>query len=618
MPVSPSNKPIAKNLQGIESAEQHADRDPVRNVLQQAIHGIADLLHKASGSLQSCNLKNCLTASQPKNTKGLLLSLDNAVETDDFSAVKTFLDAGATVEPDLFDGASRAMKSFILFSGRLKKLYPNLQNTHDLDHLDQAILECHAKPAQYKERFMAALALLQNEIGSQSNAVAWRAAVNDGQVSIQRAILLLKPLRKISLALKDLNKVTDPGVRLVMKEIPYHPARHTKQVKINGAAKFLRSHNSIQCRHITMHRLMRQSMRPDGKFRLSESAETYSNALEASLHIPEEIDRHYVNLVTKAPELHLVDISFLGKAIARQLSDLSDAKPTKLFLIQAHNHAMSLRLHLKEFNQRPCYVLDFYDPNLSTTHVRMASDNIDTFKGLELSNLIHRNVFPTYFPNSSHLVLMTKVPDNLSEFVNNPDQADKQPRRLESLTLTGPESLIEPEAMYYLLQAGLGHEIRQLAPALFSLPYSDRMRALDARSSRDVPGLHAALQDGHASTVRVFGELLFHSQHTSYPQDLIDLVSAQRWDKVPGLYFAMQNGHYETVQEFVQLVYSLNLPLATKLSLLDPQNTKGFSGRQAAIKSGHPKVAELIEQALENLNPGGRGFKGEPGFTKIN
>lgn len=616
MPPNPINKTTQTCLQGTADSSHIRTTNPARNVFQLAIHGLAELLQKAGGSLQSCSIKNCLSPSQGASQQGLLLSLDNAIETDDFSAVKTFLDAGSRVATDAFDNASPAMKSFILFSGRVQKLYPNPQSMANLDALDHALLACCNQPEAYKERFMNALELLHNEMGSQSNAIAWRTAVNDGHLSVQKAILLLKPLRQISLILKDRDKVSDPGVKAVMKEIPYHPPRHNKAVKINGVAKFLRSRNPIQCRHITMHRLMRQAMHADGKFRLSESQETYSRAVDASQNIPEEIDRQYVNLVTKAPQLHLIDVSFAGRAIARQFSDMSPDSSPKLFLIQAHNHAMSLGLIVKQVDQKPCYVLDFFDPNLAPTHVRMAADNVDTFKSIKLSDLIHRSVYRSYFPDDSHLALMTKAPDNLHEFVNNPDQSPSQPRSLESLTLASQESLLEPEAIYYLLQAGLGSEIRQLGAALISQPYAERMRSLEARSTKDVPGFHAALQDGYADTVRAFGEILIHLQNHSYPQDLIDLVSAQRWDKVPGFYFAVQNGHVDAVKEYIQLVYTLNLPIQTKLALLNPVNSKGFSARHAAIKNGHREVADLVDQALRTLDP--RGIERETGLTKIN
>jgi hypothetical protein len=365
-----------------------------------------------------------------------------------------------------------------------------------------------------------------------------------------------------------------------------------------------------------MYRLMRQSEASDGKFTLSDKSETYTSTISASIHIPEEVDRHYVNLVRHAPELHLVDVELMGKEIAKQFIKLSATNSTELFLLQAHNHSMSLRLRVKESNGKTHYVLDFYDPNLSNTHVRMASDNLNTFKQLSLSDLIHKQAYKTYFPDGAHLTIMTKVPKNLKQFVQNPQQMVKEPRRLVGYTLVEPNQLIEPEAVYFLMQAGLASEIKHLTPSLMSLNYTERMRALDARSTRGMPGFHMALQDGHTSAVRAFGEILFNLQGRMYPQDLIGLLTAARWDNVPGLYFAMQNGHTETVKEYIQLISALNLPPQTKLMLLNPVNSKGINGQTAARKNGHPEAAEILDQAIQNLTHG-RSFKSKASLTEV-
>ena len=544
---------------------------------------LQDLLAHAFLQNRSLAIKEALLRHPACDLPIRQTALELAVQHNDHPLAQQALQQGADSGKITARPQADAMRFLLTYARRKNKLYPpNASRDQDTD-LDRALqngLDDRAREAARK--------LLDQATSGKDVREAWRDAVKAKQLDVQRALLLLKVDRDRGFRLKQEDAVTDQGVAEVMKEIPYFSPKRGLPQNFNCQARFSGTNKEIECRHLVEHRQSEQERSPQIKFDDAQFASKESIAA----HVSYDTEAKYRHLLAHATEARLLHNRDFGKALVQQFAAMAaEGEASRLIMLTSTNHAMSVQLRLKEKDGKPHYVAALFDPNLTTSHVRIASDSLLTLETLTLENVIDgEDLYNDYYPEPDGLSMMFVRPSAQE------GQAMTEPARgtVENRTLTSSieDREINPTALFYMLETGCAGDLRRLRGEIASRPEKERIELLAAKNAKGVPGLCMALQDGHADAIKAFGELLL-----LVPEDQrAALLAAKNAEGVPGLYMALQEGHVDAIKAFGELL--LLVPEGQRAALLVAKNAKGYPGLYMALQDGHADTVRAFGELL--------------------
>ena len=523
------------------------------------------------------------------------------------------------------------MEKLLNFVRRKNILYPpHLPHDQGTD-LDCALRKLSVPPAKQEARQLLNQALSGKNIGE-----AWRDAVKEDQRDIQRAILLLHADKNHSFRLLQENPVMDEGVAKVMKEIPYFPPKRGWPKDFNMQAEFRGKNEKIVCRHLVEHRqaVLRQSESDQLKF---DDAQ-YASSKDITAHVSYDTEAKYQHLMAHAAETHLFHNRDFGKTLVQQFNEMErKQEATRLILLESTNHAMSVELKIKKKDGKTHYVARLFDPNATTSHVRVASDNLRTLERMTLKAFIDEDAHKVYYPESGSLAttshmrvasgtLRTLERMTLEDFIDEEAQKDSESDALsmmfvrpsaqeeqamanhgagavENRTLTSSigDKKINATALWHMLTQGFAGDLRRLKNEIVSRPKEEQIHLLTAKDANGTPGLYRTLQNGHADAIKAFGELL--EQLQLEPEECIRLLAVKNARGVPGLYMALQNGHADAIKEYGKLLEQLQLKPEECIELLAVKDHRGISGLFFALLNGHADAIKEYGELLMHVPP---------------
>ena len=434
---------------------------------------------------------------------------------------------------------------------------------------------------------------------------AWRDAVKENQVDVQRAILLLDANQNHAFRLLEEDRVTDKGVAEVMKETTYFSPKRKLLQNFNGEAWLPGTIKKIMCRHLVEHRQSVQERHP--KFKFDDAQFASKEAIFN--HVSRDTEAKHNHLLAHAKEARLFHNRDFGKALVQQLEAMTaKGEAFRLILLTSADHAMSVGLKHKEKAGKPPYVVELFDPNRTTSHVRIASDNLSTLGTLTLENLIDgadldnvidgADLYNDYYPKPDSLSMMfVRPPPQEEQAMTGPVQGVVENR---TLTSSIEDKEINATALFHMLKNGFAGDLRRLKGEIASRPEKERIELLEAKNAKGNPGLYFALQEGHADTIRAFGELL-----SLVPKDQrAKLLEAKDARKLPGLYMALQEGHADAIKAFGELL--LLVPEDQRAELLEAKDINGVPGLSKAVQHKHTDAIKAFVELLPLVPEGQR------------
>jgi len=523
-------------------------------------------------------------------------ALKHAVRANDIDTARQALLSGA--EPEgipVHAVADDKMRALLIYAHRKNKLYPPNGPHGPETALDRAL----RNGLEERDR-QAAMDLLGMAAGNKQIPEAWRDAVKDKQVDVQRALLLLGYAdqdRGFRLLQKD--AVTDPGVIAVMKEIPYFSPKRGLPRKFNCQAMFPGTNEKIECRHLVEHRHATLEQSERRKFDYVQ----YATVQNIAAHVSPATYAQYKHLTMHAAETHLFHNHDFGQVLVGQFGEMQRKKETsRLLLLTSSNHVMSVELKVKDKDGKPHYVAALFDPNATTSHIRFASDDLRTLEGLTLKSVIKQeSTYKLYYPNSDEISLMFVRPLTQAQAQAEPVRGNRGAGAVENRTLTSciHDEQLNEIALHHMLENGFSGDIRRLRNEMAKRPEDERLQLLQAKDGDRVPGFYLTLQNGHADAIRAYGEVLKGLQ---VPSDkCIDLLAAKRVDGVPGLYVALQQGHADTIRAYGEVLKGLRLPPDKCIDLLATKRVDGVPGLFGALHNGHADAIRAFGEALKGL-----------------
>lgn len=519
-------------------------------------------------------------------------ALELAVQRNDLPGAEEALRQGA--DPEKIRARHTGTMSILLAYPRRKNiLYPPDASREQDSDLDHALRNGDRKTAG---------GILREIAQDKSLEQVWQDAVENKRLDVQRAILLLGHAdRNRGFRLLETAKVTDPGVVAVMKEIPYFSPKRKPLENFNMAFKFPGTNMAIACRHFVEQRQETQAR--DRKNKFDDGHYASKEAILAN--VPYSTNARFDRLTAHAAQARLFYNRDAGKMLARQFVAMQDGKETTQFIaLTSTRHAMSVELKIKQEDGKAHYIVEFFDPTYTNSHVRCAFDDLRRLETLTLEAFSGKPDESDYYPESEKISMMFVRPAaQVTEAMANRARGAIANR---TLTSSIEDQDISATMLWHMMNYGFAGDLRRasLKEEIAKRPPEERTRLLAAKSFDGVPGLYRALCGGHHDLIVAVRELL-----PLVPlEQRADLVAAEDLHGVPGLFLVYQNGDHKIIPAFDGLLDCVPRErhaelLAAKLSKETSEFPKGTSGLYIALLNGCADVITALGKVLRRLLP---------------
>ncbi len=375
------------------------------------------------------------------------------------------------------------------------------------------------------------------------------------------------------------------------------PSGTNPSVRLNGQVSFAQGRPSgpIACRHLAVFWLgLFIDNLPHGP--------DYSRLATAQAlrdNVPLDYDYRVVPNAVQLGKLRVVMSEDWGKEFAARLAELEfrNEMATTL-LVLTPDHAMAVGLSILRQPNRTRYVVAFYDPNNTATHLEARFDDMEAVGNLQARCFtpLARD-YEAFLPQSQTLntvdaMLMVELDIATLRQLRDMDVTlPAQPRQLSG-TLPRPTA----DALWYLLRYGCDDAVRQLAPALRALPEQERLQRL--RTNRSTQLFYDIMSHGLPSSARLFGELI-----ADLPlEQRIHLLRSQADCGTTAFGYAVKSGRAEMFRPFFELLQAL-LPHDHHYAMLAAAMPDGTSALYHAFKHGRFDTPPAYAAALSSLPP---------------
>lgn len=386
------------------------------------------------------------------------------------------------------------------------------------------------------------------------------------------------------------------------KHEPYYSEKPDRwnSVQLNGKVPYPGapegSNEVIECRHLalTWASQLQATGKPDYKALNSEEA--------IRKNVRPDVGALNFRLLTSAPEVHLVPLQNWGEFVAGQLKSLEAAgdPAAKQLLVGSVNHSMALELKVKPDadGNGMRYVANFYDPNLTATHKRMASNDIAHFEALKISDLLlDRSTLDDYFGDESIAMVMALPPGGPASL---PARPGAEPER----RLAGPVPPLDRSVIDPLLTYGFAGTLRDIKDQVVELARQDPAKAehaLAVQSWDGTAGLTLAMVDGHKHAVGAFVDLV---AATGLPKPVqMSLLKAQAPENLLNIDSVMGTAWLESARAYCDgLARHPSLNGNDRALLMDLRDANGLSPMAFAMISGTPDTVAALAAQIAHLD----------------
>lgn len=386
----------------------------------------------------------------------------------------------------------------------------------------------------------------------------------------------------------------------IPKHIPYYSEKPDRRNDVNLSCQVPYpgepegSEEVVECRHLALAWVsqLQATGKPD------YSAFSSKEAIQKTVQ-PETGALNF-RLLTSAPEVHLVPLKDWGRFVAGQLKSLeaTGGSATKQLMVGSVNHGMALELKVKQDSSGTRYVANFYDPNLTATHKRMASNSIADFEALKVVDLLNDpSSLQYYFGDESVAMVMALPPGG-------PASLPPPPGAAPDRRLAGPVPPLDRSVMDPLLTYGFAGTLRDIKDEVVELARQDPAKAehlLAVRAWDGTAGLSIAMADGHKHAVGAFVDLV---AATGLPEQVqMGLLEARPPKDLLSLNAVMGKSWLEAAQAYFDgLGRHPLLDDNAKAQLMASHDANGCSAMAFAMIAGTPDIVGALATRIARLD----------------
>lgn len=409
------------------------------------------------------------------------------------------------------------------------------------------------------------------------------------------------------------------------KRTPYFSEKRNNRLNLNCRVKSPNG-DKIVCQHLALHWNDRFTA-TQGKVNYSQFDNTHSIHSDISTEAYHRIAPAIVRLARNAEWGRVIADTFIN------MDQCGDS--TRALHVSSGNHAMTVGLKIKLRQEGKTWVIQFYDPNSTATHKRVAfsgamADIQSEVTALRAEDFIEPNDLKLYWLED----------EGLTAFFDHSTP-------VETMTLSHlPDDLLNPRVVYYAIRLELVDLIeattnclnasKEKVPSdkverLLSIKYPNGMQGLKAilrmqnnpmllaysklishpqlptevmtkllilKDEFGAPALFLALQNGETDTIRMYGEM-FH--HTHFPIETVaEVLSAKRADATPGLFMAIHQGRADAIRAYGEALLKARLPSEVVTELLIAKDAEDEPGLYSGVYRGHIEAVQAYHEVLTN------------------
>lgn len=158
--------------------------------------------------------------------------------------------------------------------------------------------------------------------------------------------------------------------------------------------------HTIVCRHLALFEALMRQRHEQEKKSVGKTANWAACREERLKHIASaqnaNLELRYKELFAHAPEQYLVGHREWGQFLHDQFARMQPEE-TKSIVVSSQSHAMTLTLKTKIKDGAAHYVVEFYDPNDTYTHIRIERDSLSSLRDLSMQLLLPNERIDYYY-----------------------------------------------------------------------------------------------------------------------------------------------------------------------------------------------------------------------------
>ncbi|WP_175526109.1 ShET2/EspL2 family type III secretion system effector toxin [Paracidovorax konjaci] len=349
----------------------------------------------------------------------------------------------------------------------------------------------------------------------------------------------------------------------------------------------------IECRHLALTWVMQAA--GAGKPDYAD----FSSVPAIARSVQPQANALYEILMTHAPEVHMAALEDIGRFAAGQLKAMASAgaPAAKQFLFCSGGHAMALELKVKQGAEGPRFVANFYDPNITANHKRVASHDLAHVEALRVEDLVEDALAKHYFGNESAVLMVALPPGDLEALPPAPHGGTQR-------RLAGPTPPVDAGVIHQLLTTNMAGTLRDIAPRIAQLARRDpeaAERVLEGRSCMGLSGISKALERSSAAAVGAYIDLV-----ASSPLPLaatVRLLTPRLADGQLGLALALRSAEPETVQAYLDgLDRHPQLNDHHRAGLLGVRGAEGRTALGQGMRTGRADNIQVLVDRIAQLD----------------
>ncbi|CDZ76372.1 hypothetical protein BN59_00641 [Legionella massiliensis] len=346
--------------------------------------------------------------------------------------------------------------------------------------------------------------------------------------------------------------------KLGSEHVIYKSKNGKSNLNLNGQAKDIYN-KEIECRQLAYY-VVQNDMKNYHNSLSSEFGISNIDSLRRNIFDSEK-------LMYAGSYYYFTDYRTFGNALYDVSENLSDGERTS-FLVNSSVHSMAVTIK----RHGPNYIVKFYDPNETSSHIRALCLNREIFRNLEFSDFC--NDARSHFRESRHMTLISY---------------DKNRYPEKSVTTT--RYVDEKEKLFSFLRYGLNEQLKDYLQENASLPVD----VLEARIG-GTPGAWFCFQEGHAKSLAIFIDAVLKGPLTTEEKSALILA---RSGGLPGFHIAAFQNRLETTSVFFhQVLNNDNLSDDVKIAIILAKTERHGSIIELAITTKRDKVIQIFLDKL--------------------
>lgn len=392
------------------------------------------------------------------------------------------------------------------------------------------------------------------------------------------------------------------------KKEPYISLKYGNNVDNNNCEFYFKDDEDelITCRHFATDYILNA---------LNENKDFlghYASEQSIQFHMTADLETIYDRIIDNTKKIYAIDNNDFGLCLSDIFTSMKNrGRHLQALLIRSPDHAMAARLLIKQRDTDLFdYVVNFYDPNHTSSQIRVCLNTLSDVEHLRLDQFIYTDCYNDYYPKEpSELSCIFVIDDKTVN--DKPQRSHTSRRRLTQLSRTAP-LLPCANLLSYLSELNLVSDLKIFVNDVTAMLENATSPTLTIKPRElyklfyfnrpDYFPRSLLMKVGHycnSDTINYITELL-----GKLPNDkIIELASTQEVKGYNALMVACMTGNINLINAIAYLTIKKQFTQNDITTLLSKKSYDGQTVLSLACKYGHADVITALTPLIRQLSP---------------